>query len=314
MRRFRLALQQGVQNIDAEAESSQESLSVLDLADNVDLDNKAQARTRKGRQLRLAASAPHSFWVNPKDDSQAWFVEGSVLKRLNADYTATELATLSSDQPLRYLLLNEEIVASNGSDIGWLTASEFVPFSASSSDEFVAAMPAGQYLAFYRGSLVVASGSTLYVSKPWNAEERDTRYSQFPMSGAVRMLGAVEDGLWVATDKHVVFLSGQGPDEWTYQERSAKVPADGCFGTGFAVEGKETVMRVYWAADAFYEGRAGGSLTNLSDGRVRLPSGSSGLCFSRENNGISQVIALIRSPEDGNISVDDDLSVNTLYS
>jgi hypothetical protein len=311
MRAFELNLYKGVTNLRETAEG--ERLEELAQAVNLDLTNERQGRLRKGRVQRLAVTAPHSLQVSPYNSQIAWFVTEGILKVLQPGYTAVDLVTLSTNTRLSYAFFNQEVVASNGAEIGWLSAAEFVPF-APTLGVFEAVMPAGQYLAFFKGSLLVARGSVLYVSKPYNAEIRDERFSEFPLDGYIRMLGTVEDGIWLATDNGVYFLGGAGAEEWTMQNRSDQVPADGCFGSGFVREKEEIRQLVYWAADGFYEGRAGGALENLSEGLVRLPKGITGECFRREADGMTQYIAVIHGAEDGNIPAAHSFEVHTLYS
>ena len=273
------------------------SISKLTLAQNVDLDNNGMATRRIGRTLRLAGS-PHSFWVSPLDRYLAYFVEDSVLKKLNIDYTAAAVTTLNSNRPLSCEVLNGEIVVSNGSDIGWLSGTSYTAF-APVLTQFELAMPAGQYLAFDHGdaTLLCASGSVIYRSKPHYADVRESRLSEFPMDGYVRMLGTVEDGWWVATEKHVSFVQRDGDEGFTFVHISNNVPPDGCFTAGW--EETEGGQRRYvcWATvDGFCVGRAGGRYENISPD-VALPTGDSGRLFSRTHNGIRQYIAVINGPE-----------------
>jgi hypothetical protein len=307
-RSFRLTLGKGVTNIDGLSSTGEGEMAELASAINLDLDNDSNGRLRKGRVQRLAVTKPHSLKVH---GGLAWLVSEGVLKALLSDYSTVDIATLSHNQRLSYQPINDELVVSNGLDIGWLEAGAFVPF-APTLDVFELPMPAGQYLAFYNGLLIVASGSTLYVSKPWNAEVRDSRVSEYPMNGYIRMLVAVENGLWVSTDKSLGFISGPSPEEWSYRERSDQVPPDGCFGSGTVRDGATITKIAFWAADGFYEGKAGGVLENLSQDRSRLPAGPSGLCMRREADGLVQYIAVIQSPEDGNISPDNDFDVHTI--
>lgn len=287
------------------------SVKVLTQAENVDIDDAGLARRRAGRTLVRAASAPHSFWSHPHNDTIAYFVAGGTLYRFNADFTVTSVAALGSDGAMFFLSVTSEIVVSNGKVIGWLYGTAFDVF-APDLEEFEAVLPAGQYLAFLNGVLVVAAGDTLFPSKPYNVERMDARFSGFPLDGYIRMLGAVEDGFWVGTDKSVGFIRGASPEEWTYTVVTDAVPIDGCFYVGF--EGTENTATpvVYWASeDGFCVGRGGGRYTNVSEGQVRLPTGRRGFCVRKDTNGFEQYIAGIRNPSDSNIYSPDPLVINT---
>lgn len=287
------------------------TVSVLTEAVNVDIDAARTITPRLGRTLALAG-APHSFWVHPQDDTLGFFVDSSTLKLFNIDDTATALATLTSNAPMAYQAVNDEVVASNGVEIGWVSRSGFDLF-APTLGQFEAAMPAGQYLSFFNGCLVVASGDVLYASKPWNAEIRDSRLSEIPLGGHVRMLGAVTDGLYIATGAGVAFLSGGGADDFVYRKISDTPPVDGCFSTGFEQEGDAQQPVVRWASpEGFCIGRNGGQYQNLSKDRIVLPSGSSGRHFRIDDGGNERHIAIIHDPTLTGAYVAPELTVNTI--
>lgn len=278
---------------------------------NVDRDNNGVC-SRRGGRVRRVTGATHSAWSSPFDRSLGWLVRDSVLYRLNADYTLTALATLTNNAPMAYEPVNSEIVASNGSDIGWLRSGNFTPFAPTLGD-FEATMPAGQYLAFLNGVLFSAIGSVLYASKPYNVERRDVRVGIFPFPGYIRMLAAVEDGLWAATDKQVVFVSGTGADGLRYQERTTAAPPDGAFSVGYEESAQGVRRVVRWVStEGFCRGFAGGAFETLSDPDVAMPTGSAGKCFHRVVNGIDQYVAVIRNPVGSDAFVPRSLTVNTI--
>lgn len=287
-------------------------VSTMVLAQNVDVDSNAIATRRIGRTLRYTG-VTHSFWTYPKDNGVAYFVEASTLKKLNADYTTVTIAALNSNRPLHYEEINGEIAVSNGVDIGWLSGTVYTPFSQTLT-QFETAMPAGQYLAYDMGdgSLLSASEYTIYRSKPYNAEVKDDRFSMFPMDGYVRMLACVEDGWWVATEKHVSFVRRDGMDGFTFVHISDNPPPDGAFEAGW--EEFEGVKRRYVAwisVDGFCVGLAGGKYENMSPDTA-LPTGSTGKLFRRTLNGIEQFVAIVHNPEGAESYTAPSLNVNTI--
>jgi hypothetical protein len=312
MKNVSLALNKGIDNIHDNIqlgdlpEGQIPRLEIVSAADNIDIDAAGLGRLRGGRVVRLAQTSPHSFWVHPQDKSVAYFVCGSALKKLNVDYSATTVTTLSTNDACRFDVINGEVLVTNGTNIGWLNGTTYAPFS-QTLGTFELAMPAGEHVAFLaaEGTLFTANGNMLYRSKPYNCMVRDSRYSEFPMDGSVRMLGAVEDGIWLATDKHVGFIQFDGDNEYRFIFKDSSVPANGCYGTTF-VKGTEKPERlVYWAANGFFEGKAGGQLVNRSEPLVRLPAGISGSCFRREHRGWYQYVAVIRQKTAGNIYTED---------
>jgi hypothetical protein len=270
-------------------------VSTLVTANNVDFDAAGTCSLRKGRTLKSAASAPHSLWVHPSNSALAFFVEGGWLKKLNTDYSSTAIGTLSANANASFLAVNGEVIVSNGTDIGWVS-SAFEAFSPLLGI-FEAVMPAGQYLGFSKGCLLVASGDTVYVSKPWNVERRDTRLSEFPVGGYLRMLGVVDDGWYGATDKGVFFVSGTSVDDFALRYISKYAPADGCFLADFEQVGTAQMPVVFWAShEGFCVGRAGGNYQNFWQSQVVLPDGGKGKYFKVMDNGTERHIAVICNP------------------
>ena len=286
-------------------------IDILTQALNFDRDNEGLLTVRGGRTERYAG-VTHSWWADPRDDSIGYFAEASVLYKLNANYSATAITTLSVNLPVSYEPINDQLVISNGVDIGWLEDLTYDAF-APTLKQFEKKTPAGQYLAFYNGVLYVANGSIIVATKPWNAERTDTRYNTFPMNGYIRMLAATEDGLWVATDREAGFITGGGPDEFQYLFKTKNTPPDGAFSVDTEEIEKDVSKVVRWVSkEGFCEGRAGGAYTNLSFNDVALPTGTSGACFHRNNNGTRQTVAVIRNPEGANDFTGPVLTINSI--
>jgi hypothetical protein len=71
-----------------------------------------------------------------------------------------------------------------------------------SCDTFMhAAMPPGQALAHYRGSLLVASGQWLYISEPYRYGLHNARRGFIPFPAQISIVQPCEDGVYVCADK-----------------------------------------------------------------------------------------------------------------
>lgn len=77
-------------------------------------------------------------------------------------------------------------------------------------------MPAGKLLAFWRGRALVAVGSVLYASKPFNQELVDLRrdFKQFPDD--ITLVQPVDGGVFVGTTTELAFLAGNEWDKLSY--------------------------------------------------------------------------------------------------
>lgn len=87
----------------------------LTVAVNVDIDNSGQVARRVGTTQKVAGAA-HSLWAHGND---CLYVQGTTLKRLNADFSSTTLATgLTAGLPLTYVAVNGRVYWSNGQQTG----------------------------------------------------------------------------------------------------------------------------------------------------------------------------------------------------
>lgn len=286
------------------------TLSAVVVAENFDFDNAGKASTRKGRVSRYSG-IPHSL-KTLHNKPETYFVDAGVLKSFTATYATATVATLSSNLPLFYEPVNQETVVSNGVDIGWLGGGQYDAFS-QTLGAFELAMPAGQFLAFYRGVLYVAAGNVIYFSKPNNIMVRDSRLSEIPLDGYIRMLAAVEDGLWAATDNRVVFMAGQGAEDFVYREITSNSPPNGAFASGWEETEGNVRKAVSWVSkEGMCYGRAGGAYENKSYPDIALPSGASGVCFRRVENGIDQTIAVVRTLGEDSAYTAPTLTINSI--
>lgn len=271
----------------------------LTIARNVDIHDNFDVSSRDGKVLRYTGT-PHSLFVNPVDDKIAWFVDTEVLYQLNTDWTATMVAALTTNHRASWSAFNGVVVFTNTDQIGFIVDGNLVPFAQDLIDENEELMPAGQYVCFDHndGCLLVARGSEVFKSKPWNPMVYDKRYGRFPMNGYVRMLCTVEDGWWVGTEKNVSFAKRDDKDNFTFQHINDMAPIDGAFQEGFDFIDGQSFMYVVWASpDGFVLGRASGRYETLSDPDVVLPSGSHGHVFFRNVSGTDQYLATIFNPE-----------------
>jgi hypothetical protein len=67
--------------------------------------------------------------------------------------------------------------------------------------------PSGQIVAYYKGHVLVADGDMLAVSQPFGYELFDRR-DYLPMGSRITLVAPMDDGVFVATEKRTVWLSG----------------------------------------------------------------------------------------------------------
>lgn len=91
----------------------------LAAADNVDVDDSGQVRSRLGTSVVNAAGAMHSLWA---EGDVCLVTVGQDLRRVNPDYSLTQLTRLTTSRRLSYARQQNVIYYSNGVDRGRVTS------------------------------------------------------------------------------------------------------------------------------------------------------------------------------------------------
>ena len=71
----------------------------------------------------------------------------------------------------------------------------------------------GHLVAYYRGVIFVAVGNLLFHTEPHAYELFDSR-KYLPFDSRITLIAPMEDGIFLGTEKRVVFLAGRSPDEF----------------------------------------------------------------------------------------------------
>lgn len=93
--------------------------------------------------------------------------------------------------------------------------------------QFLDAMPGGHIARYWRGRLLVARDSVLYMSEPMRYGLCSPRHGFVQFHGKITMLEPVEGGVFVGTKHGVQFLSGPTPGEWSMVQTSSAPPIAG---------------------------------------------------------------------------------------
>lgn len=256
-------------------------------ADNFDISKRLAGRRRLGRtQVSGLATAAHSGWG---DGKQAYFVQSSALKRVIAgtSITATTIKTFTSNARTCFCPVNNVVLCSNGMEIGIIEGGAWFDLNASDRT-FKRALSPANHLCFYRGRVYGALGDVITVSDPYSAETEDVRLSKIPVPGNIGMLMDVDGGIWLSTAREIIFLSGTGPEDFTYNVK-ANFPAipyaytsDRADRMGLEFPGK---VAVFGTTQGICLGTSDGTLLNLSAGKVSYNFGASGAVMVRERDG-----------------------------
>jgi hypothetical protein len=143
--------------------------------------------------------------------------------------------------------------------------------------EFMQPPPAGaKLLAFWRGRVLAAVGNALFASQShgWGLFDLRRDFKQF--SAPITMVHGTDGGVWVGTERELVFLAG---DTWDKLARVVKAPGGVVLGSGVPVPGEHLMVNKAVAdgdcmvciADGWLvAGMPNGELLPLSTGRYEV--------------------------------------------
>ena len=198
---------------------------------------------------------------------------------------------------LRYTEVNEAVYFTDGLRVGsYHPAPGPTPAWASATarmvgDQALAPMSAGSNIAYHGGRLLVAVGSALIYSEPFQPSLRDSArgYELFP--AAIKCIAAVEGGVFVVADK-TYFIAGGFPA----QSVRAVLP----YGGPEQQAGYRDDGGAHWmSARGIVSCTAGGELSNLQEAHVAISVEGSAATLMRESDGMRSIVAALT--EQGNL-------------
>jgi hypothetical protein len=161
---------------------------------NVDIDNTYALSSRDGSAGMVSGSDVHSVWAKGRI---GLFVDGTILYFLNPDDSVTTLLTgLTRDARMSYTQVNDRVYMTNGSFIGYykdLTIQQLL----NPNKTYKEPLPAGKFIAYWKGLLLVAKGNVLYISDAL-CDHYDIRTGFRVFENDITMVRPVDDGIYVA--------------------------------------------------------------------------------------------------------------------
>jgi hypothetical protein len=156
--------------------------------------------------------------------------------------------------------------------------------------------PAGQCLAHYKGRIYIAAGAHLYATTPLGYEYCDVRDFRSFDGSTITVLGAVDGGLFIGTERGLYFLGGANFAENTLQIllNSACVAGSLASGDGMAVTGRTELsgrrVLLLTTVDGVVLGLPDGSIQNLTLERYQFTPGARGAAVLRLDPTLSQYL------------------------
>jgi hypothetical protein len=271
---------------------------------NVDIGDGGVASRRKGITRHHTGSAPHSCWSLASQDKM-FFVDDGVLMVMDTSFNAAIVAVLSSNDPVVFAEVNDIVVYSNGTDIGYVDSSNMAYAMPSPVDEFKASIPPGTVLFLMNGTLFSGRGNLLIHSEAYRLY-RDTRHSHTPLPSPIKAGVGLQTGVWISCGEQTIFLRGRSPKEfqWEVKANYPMVP----FSPRktdvevFGLEGLSGECAIWMSTEGFCVGLPDGTMMNLSEGRVSYRPGESGAVQTYERDGSTYLIGgMSRLGQHGNV-------------
>ena len=265
-------------------------LSDVSIIENLDIDNSMALSSRAGSDLKLAGTTFHSLWSD--EDILCLFVDGTALYRLTPQYTAVSIGEVGSAR-MSYAPWNDKVYMTNESYIGYYK-NDSLTAVADPGVTYKLPLPAGKFIAYYRGRLYVAKGNVLYISDALS-DHYDVRNGFKTFANNITMLIAVDKGLYIADGK-TWFLPGAEPDEFQKDKVS---DADAIPYTAVSIDGEKLGggvdgnFAIWTATDGICLGDNGGKVKNLTQSRFAMSSHGIGGAVVRTVNGKSHYIVTL---------------------
>ena len=242
----------------------------LQTAKDIFIDDTMALCTRPGYTRKVSAVAPHSLWSN---NETALYVMDDKLYSLSPTYTVMRLRDgLSIGFRMSYAELAGMIFYTNGRQVGYLMNGIDMPIP-DPAQEFKLALPAGQFIGFYRSRMYVARGNQLWYSDAGAPFRIDERHGFMQMESDIVMLRPVEYGIYISDSENVYFWNCLSPIDGKL-EHCKSYPAipytDALFDGQYYGAGKEgDQMVAFMTTRGMCVGTSKGDVVNLTESNYR---------------------------------------------
>jgi len=179
-------------------------------ATNVDLTESGQLVTRKSPRKIFDGKVDSLF--KSKNQGILCRINGDLV-HLHNDLQTYDVILQDTKKPFKFVEHSHRIIATDGSEIGFIVAHKFTPFE-NPTDENRVKMPAGNYIELYHGRLYVAKNNTLYISDPLKFNQIQVPSGFIQFKSEITNLAAVDTGIYLSTTDTLYFLYGTKPEDF----------------------------------------------------------------------------------------------------
>ena len=204
---------------------------------------------------------------------------------------------------------NVYVTAANGSvlylhqTIAWNGSSSITDQTKTrvATGQYLAPMPGGDYVRYFRGRLYVVSGPWVWYSEPLRYGLVSIVGGYLTFGRTITMFEPVESGIFVGLRERTLFLRGKGPENFEQMpltDRGAiahtgeRVPAD--FFSPELLPDRGFPVATWLSERGMAVGRADGSLAMPQSDRISLVA-DRGRALFMQHNGIKQAIYCVES-------------------
>lgn len=156
--------------------------------------------------------------------------------------------------------------------------------------------PALKHLTWYRGRIYGARHDVIHYCLPYNYELFDLAYGWILCGSPVTLVEAMEDGIYVGTDREVIFLQGAKPEEF---RRIPCLPCGAVPGTAARDDrqGQEAGNVLYFETrKGKCKALAGGKVILLTEDTYSYPCGTSGAGIILQQDGMTLYLTVMEGP------------------
>lgn len=284
---------------------------------DVDLDDAGQLRRRRG-QTKVGTGSFHSLYQGP---DKLLVVKDGTLCRLWPNYTTTTVLAGAGSWPVACVLVGPDVYFASEVISGVLGDDDVVtPWGYVSSGgtwlspvvtptdtlhpvagKLLGRPPMATALAHFNGRIYLANGRTLWATELYLYGYVDRTKNYIYFEDDITALGAVDDGIYVGTQSATWFLSGPFgqmkrvsaaiagalPGSMVTLPRGALSPEV----AGNAPTSQQDVA-MFMTDHGICVGLNGGTVVNLTQGKVVFPGAASAAAMYREQDGIHQYVAV----------------------
>ena len=255
---------------------SETGIQELAVAKNVDIGDSGRVSRRKGYSKVLDLSDCHSIY-NTGD--YCLFVHAGALAVLEKDYSYTNIRNVTVGANVSYVQVEDKVYYCNGHENGYVKSRVSYPwvgevYVGPTTTKTFSDPPVGHLVELFSGRIYIASDSVLWYTEPFAYSWVDFAQNFIPFESKVRMIEAVDEGLWVSDSNKVYFLRGKSPKEFEVTIVTSYPAIEGTTHDVFDIDEAKAV--VWTSTEGICMGFSSGKFKNLTRHKLWYPDSVKG--------------------------------------